>query len=104
MKRFRGGLAVKARRLSYHSTLGWRVTKKKKKAQGLGLSVEDGGCVLKRCLGHGDRGYGPRKGVLGVGFDLLPRKALRGGISKSILQRPCQFLVINAHKMAPRTT
>ena len=32
-----------------------------------------------------------------------PREALRGGISKSILQRPCQFLAINAHKMAPRT-
>jgi len=25
-------------------------------------------------------------------------------ISKSILQRPCQFLAINAHKMAPRTS
>ena len=33
-----------------------------------------------------------------------PRKALRGGISKSILQRPCQFLAINAHKIAPKTT
>ena len=32
-----------------------------------------------------------------------PRKALRGGISKSILHRPCQFLAMNAHKMAPRT-
>ena len=27
-----------------------------------------------------------------------------GGISKSILLRPCHFLAINAHKMAPRTT
>ena len=34
----------------------------------------------------------------------VPRKALRRGISKSILQRPCQFLAINAHKMAPRTS
>ena len=33
-----------------------------------------------------------------------PRKALRGGISKSIFQGPCQFLAINVHKMAPRTT
>ena len=33
-----------------------------------------------------------------------PRKALRGGISKSIPQRPCHFLAINAHKMAPRTS
>jgi len=32
------------------------------------------------------------------------RKALRGGISKSIIQRPCQFLATNAHKMAPTTT
>ena len=33
----------------------------------------------------------------------VPPKVLRGGISKSILKRPCQFLAINAHKMAPRT-
>ena len=33
-----------------------------------------------------------------------PRKALRGGISKTTLHRPCQFLAINAHKMAPETT
>ena len=30
MKRFRGGLVVKAHRLVYHSTLGWRVIKKRK--------------------------------------------------------------------------
>ena len=29
VKRFRGGLVFKARRLVYHSTLGWRVIKKK---------------------------------------------------------------------------
>ena len=34
----------------------------------------------------------------------MPRKALRGGISKSILQRPCQFWAKNVHKMAPKTT
>jgi len=31
VQRFRGGLVFKARRLLYHSTLGWRVIKKKKK-------------------------------------------------------------------------
>ena len=31
MPRFRGGLAFKAHRLLYHSTLGLRVIKKKKK-------------------------------------------------------------------------
>ena len=31
MKRFQGGLVFKARRLVYHSTLGWRVIKKKKR-------------------------------------------------------------------------
>jgi len=31
VKRFRGGLVFKAHRLVYHSTLGWRVIKKKKK-------------------------------------------------------------------------
>ena len=48
-------------------------------------------------------------GTLQAGVDVTrckarcPPKALRGGISKSILQRPCQFLTINAHEMAPRT-
>ena len=31
VKRFRGGPTSKAQRLSYHSTLGWRVIKEKKK-------------------------------------------------------------------------
>ena len=31
MKLFRGGLVFKAHRLLYHSTLGWRVIKKKKR-------------------------------------------------------------------------
>ena len=30
VKRLRGGLVFKAHRLVYHSTLGWRVVKKKK--------------------------------------------------------------------------
>ena len=34
MKRFRGGLVFKAQRLLYHSTLGLRVIKKKKKRVG----------------------------------------------------------------------
>jgi len=34
VKRFRGGLVFKAHRLAYHSTLGWRVIKKKKKTHG----------------------------------------------------------------------
>ena len=32
MNRFRGGLVFKAHRLEYHSTLGWRVIKKKYQA------------------------------------------------------------------------
>ena len=32
-----GGLVFKAHRLLYHSTLGWRVIKKKKKIWGLGF-------------------------------------------------------------------
>ena len=35
VKRFRGGLALKAHRLLIHSTLGSRVTKKRKKATGV---------------------------------------------------------------------
>ena len=33
VKRFRGGLVFKAHRLVYHSTLSWRVIKKKKEAE-----------------------------------------------------------------------
>ena len=33
-----------------------------------------------------------------------PRKALRGGVQKSIFKRPCHFFAMNAPKMAPRTT
>ena len=32
MKRFRGGLIFEAHRHAYHSTLGWRVTKNKRRA------------------------------------------------------------------------
>ena len=32
-----------------------------------------------------------------------PPRALHEGISKSIFQRRCQYLAINAHEMAPRT-
>ena len=34
VQRFRGGLAIKARRLFYHITLCWRVIKKKKNVRG----------------------------------------------------------------------
>ena len=41
MKRFRGGLVFKAHRLAYHSTLGWKVIKKKKKVEGFGVNPAD---------------------------------------------------------------
>ena len=41
MKRFRGGLVFKAHRFVYHSTLGSRVIKKKKKDRG-GVGIEHG--------------------------------------------------------------
>ena len=37
-RRFREGLALRARRLLYHSALGSRVTKRKKKTRGAGVS------------------------------------------------------------------
>jgi len=47
VKRFRGGLVFKAHRLLYHSTLGWRVIKKKMKAwvrvEGLEIRVQGSG-------------------------------------------------------------
>jgi len=42
--RFRGGLVCKAHRLVYHSTLGWRVIKKKKRSSGASLP---GGLVFE---------------------------------------------------------
>ena len=50
MKRFRGGLVFQAHRLVYHSTPGWRVTKKKKKIEA-GLDLVQAGvenAVLRR--------------------------------------------------------
>jgi len=38
------------------------------------------------------------------GGSRVPRKALRGGIQKSIIKRMCQLLAIDAHTIAPRTT
>ena len=49
MKRFRGELVVKAYRLLYHSTLGSRVLKKKKKcdlARGITMCNEVGESIL----------------------------------------------------------
>ena len=46
MKRSRGGLVFKAHRLLYHSTLGLRVIKKKKKARGLPLGFRGYGFGL----------------------------------------------------------
>ena len=40
VERFRGGLVCKARTRVYHSTLGSRVIKNKKKVKGQGLRVE----------------------------------------------------------------
>ena len=55
MKRFRGGLVFKAHRLLYHSTLGLRVIKKKKKRFMVGVSgsefVEKH--LTSECVGKG---------------------------------------------------
>ena len=42
VRRFRGGLVFKAHRLLYHSTLGSRVIKKKKKAPCIANRAESG--------------------------------------------------------------
>ena len=63
VKRFRGGLVFKARRLLYHSTLGLIVLKKKKKkkVQGSGFRVQGSGF---RIQGSWCRGLGVRpKGI-----------------------------------------
>jgi len=70
------------------------------RVQGLGLRVQGVGF---RIHGLWSRVYGSELRVSIEGEGFKPPKALRGGISKSILQRPCQFLAINAHEMAPRT-
>jgi len=47
VKRFRGGLVCKAHRLLYHSTLGPRVIKKKKKKRTLLVALELSGRELE---------------------------------------------------------
>ena len=87
----RGGLRKMAGYEGHHNlggySPGWRPE--------AGPSNPEAGPVGARNLSECTRG---RRGVRPV-----PPKVLRGGISKSILKRPCQFLAINAHKMAPRT-
>ena len=66
VKRFRGGLVFKAHRLVYHSTLGLRVIKKKKKigrlpadiATGSGFGVQGKVCVGCWMLGVGCFAFG----------------------------------------------
>jgi len=49
VKRFRGGLVFKAHRLVYHSTLGWRVIKKKKVyREDDTIVVFRSGCLVRR--------------------------------------------------------
>ena len=43
VQRFRGGLVLKAHRLFYHSTLGLRVTNKRRSKEGLGFRVQGAG-------------------------------------------------------------
>ena len=74
-----GGLVFKAHRLAYHSTLGWRVIKKKKKkkkkfgfgfgVQGLGFSFTSSVSRVKS-LGYGVSGlfWGSALGVWGRRF------------------------------------
>ena len=89
VKRFRGGLVFKAHRLLYHSTLGSRVTKKKRrrlgwtlassteiKAEGSGFRVQGSGCRVQ-VQGAGFRVQGSEFRVHGseqVGTD--PREEL----------------------------
>ena len=49
MKPFRGGLAFKAHRLVYHSTLSSRVTQKEMKMGGMTHSPEGNGVVGEVC-------------------------------------------------------
>jgi len=68
VKRFRGGLVIKAHRLVYHSTLGLRVIKKKKKIDPLPVS------------GAGERGGGRARGALGVNLFSLLVITLKPGV------------------------
>ena len=45
MKQFRGGLVVKAHKLVYHSTLGWRVMNEEKTDVADGAVVDASGAV-----------------------------------------------------------
>jgi len=84
VKRFPGGIAFKAHRLLHHSTVGWRVTKKKGNlaADGPPENLRDaGGCLLGcrvqglgfRVGGVGCRVWGVGCGVQGAGFRVQGR-------------------------------
>jgi len=59
MKRFRGGLVVKAHRLLYHSTLGLRAIKKKRREREAVLAAGGDLVFVKR---HGFRERAPELG------------------------------------------
>ena len=79
MKWFRLGLEFKAHRRVYHSTLGSRVIKKKRKRRSLGCGVQlcasedtctvnDFTCFFIWVLGHGDWVRGLRAFPVGFGI------------------------------------
>ena len=55
LKRFRGGIVFKAHRLVYHSTLGWRVMKKKRRGSQVRVDRNLGSVNLK---GRGSQPHG----------------------------------------------
>jgi len=65
VKRFRGGLVCKAHRLVYHSTLGWRVIKKKTEV----VERVHLGHHLVEGLGFRLQGFGSK--VQGFGFRVM---------------------------------
>ena len=104
MNRFRGGLVLKAHRLVYHSTLGSRVIKKKKRSKLPGIARPEhpslealavrGSCLLKvKCssLEAEGRGDDPNSGPFFFFFVTLvtgPRRSLSLKLSDTRVYEP----------------
>ena len=61
MKRFRGGLVFKSHRLLYHSTLGSKVIKKRRRSKGAGVGLQGhSSCIRNSGFGLCVRAFGFR--------------------------------------------
>ena len=85
---------------------GWAISYGRGPPVGLGILFRVDGFPERQIVGYREKEF---EGLTGTRPDRSVTLAIHarpfvGVFEKSIFKRPCQFLAMNAHKMAPRTT